>query len=90
MHKQQTVFISVFTCKVLCFAETGSIRDGEARLSVMLMHECHQDCPLGAQNLIIPYSNLYLNKCQRECNVGLGCPVMLKQKGIDNILHSNV
>ena len=36
MHKQQTVFVSVFTCKVLCFAETGSIRDGEARLSVML------------------------------------------------------
>ena len=36
MHKQQAVFVSVFTCKVLCFAETGSIRDGEARLSVML------------------------------------------------------
>ena len=36
MHKQQTVFVSVFTYKVLCFAETGSIRDGEARLSVML------------------------------------------------------
>ena len=23
MHKQQAVFVSVFTCKVLCFAETG-------------------------------------------------------------------
>ena len=38
MHKQQTVFISVFSCKVLCLAETESIRDGEARLSVMLMN----------------------------------------------------
>ena len=49
MHKQQTVFISVFSCKVLCFAETGSIRSK----TFCHAHECHQDCPLGAQNLII-------------------------------------
>ena len=49
MHKQQTVFISVFTCKVLCFAETGSIRSK----TFCHAHKCHQDCPLGAQNLII-------------------------------------
>ena len=55
MHKQQTVFISVFTCKVLCFTETGSIRSK----TFYHAHECHQDCPLGAQNLII-LCNLYL------------------------------
>ena len=42
MHKQQTVFVSVFSCKVPCLAETGSIRDDEARLGHA--HECQQDC----------------------------------------------
>ena len=55
MHKQQTVFISVFTCKVLCFTETGSIRSK----TFCHAHKCHQDYPLGAQNLIILCS-LYL------------------------------
>ena len=65
MHKQQTVFISVFTCKVLCFAETGSIRSK----TFCHAHECHQDCPLGAQSLIIPCSCVITIYISSQTNV---------------------
>ena len=43
MHKQQAVFISVFTCKVLCFTETGSIRSKScSRMSSRLPTWCSE------------------------------------------------